>query len=76
MDNSTRQQVEREPYLNEALIDAIWGKLDRRIPRDEVLRVARQVATRYHNARITQYVPIFILRRTCEILQANAQPTE
>lgn len=76
MDNSTRQQVEREPYLNEALIDAIWGKLDRRIPRDEVLRVARQVATRYHKARITQYVPIFILRRTCEILQVNAQPTE
>jgi|GEM_PF-5700964 len=66
-------QVEHEPYLDEALIDTIWSKLGRQVPRDEVLRVAREVATRYHNARITQYVPIFILRRTYEILQARAR---
>jgi hypothetical protein len=69
-------QVEHEPYLDEALIDTIWSKFDRQVPREEVLRVARQVAARYHNARITQYVPIFILRRTCEILQARARPKD
>lgn len=74
MNSSTIHQIEHEPYLDEALIDTIWCKLDRRVSRDEVRRVAHQVAARYHNARITQYVPVFILRRTCEILQASALP--
>jgi hypothetical protein len=68
------QPTGHEVYLDEALIDAIWRKLDRQVTRDEVRRVAHQVAARYHNARITQYVPVFILRRTCEILQASALP--
>lgn len=66
------QPTGHEAYLDEALIDAIWCKLDRQVTRDEVRRVARQVAARYHDARITQYVSVFILRRTCEILQASA----
>lgn len=66
------QSTGHEAYLDEALIDAIWCKLDRQVTRDEVRRVAHQVAARYRDARITQYVPVFILRRTCEILQANA----
>lgn len=66
------QSTGHEAYLDEALIDVIWCKLDRQVTRDEVRRVAHQVAARYRDARITQYVPVFILRRTCEILQANA----
>lgn len=66
------QPTGHEAYLDEALIDVIWCKLDRQVTRDEVRRVAHQVAACYRDVRITQYVPVFILRRTCEILRANA----
>lgn len=74
MNGQTNLEMQRnggDPLLDDALIELIWQDLGRRVSHSEVRRKALEVASRYRDARIQLYVPIFIRRQTVEALRAQ-----
>jgi len=62
------QQFIASELANDELVDAIWQDLAGLVSRDRIRQVACEVAATYQDATITSFVPIFIRRRTKEIL--------
>jgi hypothetical protein len=68
-DNKTQDPV-RVPtdFVDDELIEAIWQELDGRVPHDQIRQTVYQVATRYVDARVMNFITIFIRRMTLEQL--------
>jgi len=56
-------------FVDDELIEAIWQELDGRVPHDQIRQTAYQVATRYVDARVMNFITIFIQRKTLEQLK-------
>lgn len=57
--------------VNEELIEDIWSDLEGKVTRDNILQVATEVATKFREASVMTFVPIFIRRQTSERLKAR-----
>ncbi|HEX6384462.1 MAG TPA: hypothetical protein VF177_07315 [Anaerolineae bacterium] len=57
--------------VNEQLVEDIWDDLEGRVTRENILQVAIEVATKFQDAAVTSFVPIFIRRQTSERLKAR-----
>lgn len=57
--------------VNEQLVEDIWHDLEGRVTRENILQVAIEVATKFQDAAVTSFVPIFIRRQTSEQLKAR-----
>lgn len=55
--------------VDDTIIEAIWSDLEGRVDREQVRRVALDVAQEFANATVTSFVPLFIRRRTYERLK-------
>lgn len=53
----------------DALTDQIWQDLGRQVPRARIQQVVLEVASQFHDATVTTYLPIFIRRLTRERLE-------
>ena len=58
-------------YVDDALVEAIWSELAGVADRETIREVAADVAVEFRRASITQFVPIFIRRRTVERLRSS-----
>lgn len=56
-------------FVDETVIEAIWSDLEGRVDREQVRRVALDVAQDFADATVTSFVPLFIRRRTYERLK-------
>jgi hypothetical protein len=57
--------------VDDALVEAIWRELEGYAERERIREVATEVAAEFQTASITQFVPIFIRRRTVERLRSD-----
>ena len=57
--------------VDEALVEAIWRELEGYAEREKIREVATEVAAEFQRASITQFVPIFVRRRTVERLRSS-----
>jgi hypothetical protein len=58
-------------YVDDALVEAIWLELEGYAERERIREVASEVARDFQGASITQFVPIFVRRRTVERLRSR-----
>ena len=58
-------------YVDDALVEAIWNELEGDAEREKIREVATEVAAEFQKASITQFVPIFVRRRTVERLRSG-----
>jgi hypothetical protein len=56
----------------EALTEELWGNLHGEVERQAIHQVLTEVATRYRDARIQTFVPIFVRRDALRILRKRA----
>ena len=54
--------------VDDALVDTIWQDLDGLVSRERIREIACEVAATYQDASVTTLMPIFVRRRTKEIL--------
>jgi len=59
--------------VDESLIEAIWQDLDGLVTRGEIQRVAREITETFQGATITSFIPLFVRRRTREMLKSVIQ---
>ena len=52
-------------------MEAIWRELEGNAEREKIWEVAVEVAAEFRRASITQFVPIFVRRRTVERLRSS-----
>lgn len=57
--------------VDDALVEAIWLELEGYAGRERIREVASEVARDFQGASITQFVPIFVRRRTVERLRSS-----
>jgi len=66
--NVNPQLIIPSEYVDDGLIEEIWQDLDGRISHEQIRQSAYEVAARYHDAKISTFIPIFIRRNTKERL--------
>ena len=57
--------------VDDDMVEAIWRELEGYAEREEIREVATEVATEFRKASVTQFVPIFVRRRTLERLRSG-----
>lgn len=57
--------------VDDDLVEAIWLELEGCAEREKIREVASEVAADFQGASITQFVPIFVRRRTLERLRSS-----
>ena len=60
------QLIFSSEYIDDGLVEEIWQDLDGRISHEQIRQTADEVAARYHDAKISTFIPIFIRRRIKE----------
>jgi hypothetical protein len=60
------------PLGLEALTEELWGDLHGRVERQAIHQVLTEVASKYRDARILTFVPIFVRRDALRILRKRA----
>ena len=58
-------------YVDDALVDMIWKDLDGQVSRQQIAGAVTQIATRFEEATVTAFVPIFIRRQALEYLKRD-----
>lgn len=56
--------------IDDGLIDDLWRDLNGAIAIEKIRQVAKQIAEEYEDAPVTTFLPIFIHRRTRELLKS------
>lgn len=56
--------------IDDGLIDDLWRDLNGAIAIERIRQVAEEVAGEYEDAPVTTFLPIFIHRRTRELLKS------
>jgi hypothetical protein len=69
------EQTNGDNFLDDLLVEQIWHDLKGQVSRDQILQVANQVAAKYKDSLVTNFVPIFIRRQTHEILRLKLNGT-
>lgn len=69
------EQTNGDNFLDDLLVEQIWHDLKGQVSRDQIQQVANQVAAKYKDSLVTNFVPIFIRRQTHEILRLKLNGT-
>jgi hypothetical protein len=56
--------------IDDGLIDDLWRDMNGAIAIEKIRQVAKQIAQEYEGVPVTTFLPIFIHRRTREILKS------
>ena len=59
--------------VDDDLVEEIWLELEGCAGRERIRDVATEVAADFRNAPVTQFVPIFVRRRTVERLRSSVE---
>jgi hypothetical protein len=63
------QPLDATDYLSDILIEKLWHDLHEQVSREQIRQVATQVFAQFQNAKVTNFLPIFIYRQTFEKLK-------
>jgi len=58
-------------YVDDALVEMLWKDLDGQVSRQQIARAVSQIASRFDEATVTAFVPIFIRRQALEYLRRD-----
>jgi len=58
-------------YVDDALVETLWKDLDGQVSRQQIARAVKELASRFENATVTAFVPIFIRRQALELLKSE-----
>ncbi|MFN0060277.1 MAG: three-helix bundle dimerization domain-containing protein [Planctomycetota bacterium] len=56
--------------IDAGLVERIWRQTGGRFSQEQIRRVATEVASEFHDARVTAFVPVIIQRKTSERLES------
>ena len=54
---------------HDALIDLVWRDMQEKVSRAHISEMVSEVSEKFHDAKITTYIPIIVRRMTCERLR-------
>jgi hypothetical protein len=67
------KRVKHLEKILESVVEDIWRDLDGQVTHEQIRQAANEIATQFHDATVTTFVPIFIRRRTREKLRSQAE---
>jgi hypothetical protein len=58
-------------YVDDSLVEKLWQDLEGRVPRQQIVQAATEIAAGFESAGVTTFVPIFVHRRALERLKGG-----
>jgi len=62
-------QSEVMSYMDESIVEKVWGDLDEQLPREQVAHVVTEISLEYKDATVKSFLPILIHREAMERLK-------
>lgn len=63
------EDPDKKNQARDALIEMVWRDMHEKVSRAHVSEMVSEVSEKFHDAKITTYIPIIVRRMTCERLR-------